>query len=168
MTGLSQLDQRAVKPFYRSMMGLNAIGQGADLSAVAAVGRGTTDVEVVELLHGLWRPRVMGAWLAAGRTAPGVLKALATGLATSGGTLTAPALVSVAVLQLGPEALPALHLYLERALADPSLGAHEFTAAALERLDAPVPTDLVTGTAREALDRMLAVGRTLAELSLGT
>jgi hypothetical protein len=31
------------------------------------VARETTDGEVVTLLGSLWRPRVMGAWLASGR-----------------------------------------------------------------------------------------------------
>ena len=73
----------------------------------------------------------------------------------------------MAVRQLGPEARPALASYLERALADPYLGAQEFTAAALERLDAPVPPDLVTDAWREHLNGMLDVSHALARAHAG-
>lgn len=97
---LSVLEQRCVVPFYRKMMGLNALRQDSMLGAVRDVARETTDSEVAELLALHWCPRVMGAWLASGR-APRVEAALLRSLETAHGSLTAPPLVAVALHGLG-------------------------------------------------------------------
>ncbi|GII57274.1 hypothetical protein Pth03_56630 [Planotetraspora thailandica] len=55
-------------PFYLAMMGLNALRRDVPFDTLREVARGTTDDEVAELLASHGRPRVMGAWLASGRT----------------------------------------------------------------------------------------------------
>src|SRR5688500_14801135 len=61
---VSRDEDRFVAPFYLAMMGTNAIEHAeADLlRRVVAVGRDASAGDVVWLLRGEWRPRVMGAW----------------------------------------------------------------------------------------------------------
>ena len=61
---MSSNEDRFVAPFYLAMMGTNAIEHAdADLlRRVVAVGRDASVRDVVWLLRGEWRPRVMGAW----------------------------------------------------------------------------------------------------------
>lgn len=67
MAGPSELERRCVAPFYLKMMRLNALSNDVPVTVLREVARETTDEEVAQLLAGPWRPRVMGAWLAAGR-----------------------------------------------------------------------------------------------------
>ncbi len=68
MPGLTNLEQRCVLPFYLRMMGLNVLSHDVPFNTLRELARETTDEEVVQLLSSPWRPRVMGAWLASGRT----------------------------------------------------------------------------------------------------
>ncbi len=76
------------------MMGSNAI-QHADaklLRSVVEVGRDASVGDVVWLLRGEWRPRVMGAWYSLLHDSEAVTRAVLQSLATSSGSLTAPPL----------------------------------------------------------------------------
>jgi hypothetical protein len=94
--GLSALERRCVVPFYLTMMRLNALSYDVPFDTLREVTRQTTDEEVAQLLGSPWRPRVMGAWLASGRT-PRLEAALLKSLETSAGSLTAPPLATVAL-----------------------------------------------------------------------
>jgi Family of unknown function (DUF6000) len=79
---LTDLERRCVLPFYVRMMGLNALSHVVPFDTLRNVARETTDDEVARLLASEWRPRVMGAWLACGRTRH-LEAALLTSLETS-------------------------------------------------------------------------------------
>src|SRR5688572_23453973 len=96
------------------MMGTNAI-RYADaelLRNVVAVGRNASVVDVVGLLRGAWRPRVMGAWFSLLHDSEPVTRAVLQSLETSSGSLNAPPLAVVAVLLANREAQGALAAYL--------------------------------------------------------
>lgn len=152
-------------PFYLRMMGLNALSHVVPFDTLRDVARGTTDDEVARLLASEWRPRVMGAWLASGRTRR-LEAALLRSLETSRGTLTAPPLATVALHDLGAKAVPSLEAYLRRDL-EHQWGSASFTAAVLERLGA-VPADgAISDQDRRAVDGMVMVVRRLAAAEPG-
>jgi hypothetical protein len=103
---LTELEQRCVLPFYRKMMGLNALYRAVPVDSLGEVARGTADDEVSTLLAGDWRPRVIGAWLACGRTRR-LEAALLTSLKTSLGSFTVPPLATAALHGLGTTPGPA-------------------------------------------------------------
>ena len=95
---MSPDEDRLVAPFYLDMMGTNAI-EYADaelLRSVAALGRDASVVDVVWLLRGAWRPRVMGAWFSLLHDSDAVTRAVLQSLETSVGSLTAPPLATYA------------------------------------------------------------------------
>ncbi len=143
------------------MMGLNALSRDVPFDTLREVARGTTDDEVAELLASDWRPRVMGAWLASGRTQR-LKAALLKSLETSQGTLTAPPLATVALHGLGAKAVPSLKTYLRLDL-EHQWGSASFVAAVLERLDAAPTGVAVDDQDRSAVDGMLIVASFLAE-----
>jgi hypothetical protein len=158
--GLTDLERRCVLPFYRRMMGLNALSDVVSFDTLRSVARETTDDEVAGLVASGWRPRVMGAWLACGRT--GHLEAaLLRSLETSGGTLTAPPLATVALHGLGAKAVPALEAYLRRDI-ERQLGSAAFTGAVLERVGIVPAGIAVSDRDRRAVDGMLTVAHRLA------
>ena len=126
---LSAAEERYVKPYYRAMMRGNALRHPEVVSAVAGVARDVASDEVVGLLRGEWRPRVMGAWLAAAQTSGDVTAAVLRALETSWGTLDSPPLAAAAVLLAGPAALPALETYAARE-AEHRFGGADLVAAA--------------------------------------
>jgi hypothetical protein len=159
--GLSDLERRCAAPSYLSMMGLNALSHDVPYGTLREVGRETTDDEVAQLLDSQWRPRVMGAWLASGRTLlPDV--ALLNSLETSAGSLTAPPLATVALHGLGANAVPSLNIYLRWDL-EHQWASAPFVAAVLERLDAAPAGVAIDHQDRAAVGGMLSVARRLAE-----
>jgi hypothetical protein len=160
MAPLSRLESRAVKPFYLKMMGLNTLHYEVPWKDLRRLSGKTSDAEVVTLLRGLWRPRVMGAWLSAGREERPAAELLAS-LETSAGSLTAPPLAAVAVHGLGHTAIPALRAYLEIDLQHQH-GSAGFIAAMMETLGT-VPREVtVEAKDHENAQQMLAVARGLA------
>jgi hypothetical protein len=143
------------------MMGLNALSHDVPFSTLRELARETTDDEVVQLLSSHWRPRVMGAWLASGRTQC-LAAALLKSLETSSGSLTAPPLAAVALHGLGEKAVPSLKSYLRLDL-EHQWGSARFVAAILERLDATPAGVAIDDHDRTAVDGMLAVAHRLAE-----
>ena len=154
-------ERRCVLPFYLKMMGLNALTHNIPFDALREVAQGAADDEIGKLLGSSWRPRVMGAWLASGRTrrleAP-----LLRSLETSAGTLTAPPLATVALYGLGVKAVPSLETYLRQDL-EHEWGAASFVAAVLERLAATPAGVAIDDRDRSAVDGMLMVSRRIAE-----
>lgn len=145
------------------MMGLSAVANpryDVPFEALRELGRETTDAAVVDLLgNANWRPQVMGAWLAAGRTKR-VGPALLESLEASRGSLTVPSLATVALYGLGAAAVPSLQVYLRFDL-EGRWGAASFVAAVLERLQA-APDDVdIEDRDRIYLDEMLAVAQCL-------
>jgi len=142
------------------MMRLNALSLDLPFDTLREVAQGTTDDEIAKLLASAWRPRVMGAWLASGRTqrleAP-----LLKSLETSAGSLTASPLATVALHGLGAKAVPALEAYLRLDL-EHEWGSASFVAAVLERLDATPAGVAIDDRDRRAVDGMLVVSRRLA------
>jgi hypothetical protein len=147
-------------PFYLTMMRLNALSYDVPFDTLREVTRQTTDEEVAQLLGSPWRPRVMGAWLASGRT-PRLEAALLKSLETSAGSLTAPPLATVALHGLGAKAVPSLKTYLRQDL-EHQWGSASFISAVLERLDAAPTGVAVDDHDRAAVDGMLSVARRLA------
>lgn len=160
MTGLSPLEVRCVKPFYLKMMGCNVLNYSMPYGRLRELGQGVRDDDVVELLGGLWRPRVMGAWFAAGREER-LAEELLRSLETSAGSLTAPPLATVALRGLGTAAAPALQTYLAVDL-ERQHGSARFIAAALKRLGSPPEHPAVDDTSCQTLSSMLAVADQLA------
>lgn len=155
-------------PFYLHMMGLNALDHGVASFELASVARSVTDDEVVVLLGGAWRMRVMGAWFAAGRSAR-LADPLTDSLASSAGASTAQPLIAVLAHGLGARAVPAVTHYRDRDLEN-SWGAAGFAAAALEYLAAAASepeAEQAAGQARtrQQLQGMLAIARNLAALA---
>lgn len=161
MPGLTDLERRCVLPFYLKMMGLNALTHNVPFGALLEVARATTDDEVVMLLASAWRPRVMGAWLASGRTER-LEAALLKSLETSKGSLTAPPLATVTLHGLGAKAVPSLRTYLRQDL-EHQLGSASFVAAVLERLGATPTGVAIDDQYCRAVDGMLTIARRLAE-----
>lgn len=159
--GLSDLERRCVVPFYLKMMGLNAIGRDVPFDGLLTVARETTDDEVATLLGAHWRPRVMGAWLASGR-AQRLKPALLASLETSGGSLTAPPLATVALHGLAETAVPSLTTYLRLDL-EHGWGSASFAAAVLERLGVTSASAAFDDQDRRHVDSMLLVARRIAE-----
>lgn len=160
MAPLSRLERSAVKPFYLGMMGLNALHREVPWQNLWRLNRKTSDADVVTLLRGLWRPRVMGAWLSTGREER-LAAELLTSLETSAGSLTAPPLAAVAVHGLGPRAIPALRTYLAIDLQQQH-GSGGFIAAMLETFDAAPADVTIEEHDREDAQQMLAVAHQLA------
>ena len=147
-------------PFYLQMMGLNALRYEVRWADLRRVNRKTSDSDVVTLLRGLWRPRVMGAWLCAGREER-LATELLTSLGSSAGSLTAPPLATVAVHGLGPAAIPALRTYLDVDLQHQH-GSAGFVAAMLEIVGSASPGIPITEDDRADAQKMLSVARRLA------
>ncbi|HSU34889.1 MAG TPA: hypothetical protein VLJ88_04440 [Propionibacteriaceae bacterium] len=149
-------------PFYLKMMGLNAVHYPVPYTVIAEVSQQTSDEEVMQLLRGSWRPRVMGAWLSAGREDPLLVKTLLWSLTTSLGSLTAPPLASVAVFATGSGAMAALQEYLGTDVAH-SDGSAGFIGAAIQHLGGDAGGCEVHDRHRTALDEMMVVVQRLAE-----
>lgn len=163
--GLTDLERRCVSPFYLKMMRLNARRYDVPFDALRDVAQATTDDEVAMLLASEWRPRVMGAWLACGRTQR-LEAALLKSLETSKGSLTAPPLAAVALHGLGAKAVPSLQTYLRQDL-EHQWGSASYVAAVLERLGATPTGVAVNDQYRRAVDEMLTIARRLAEAGPG-
>jgi hypothetical protein len=158
---LTDLERRCVLPFYLTMMGLNALSHDIPFDSLREVAQGTTDNEIAKLLDLGWRPRVMGAWLASGRTRR-LESPLLKSLEISAGSLTAPPLATVALHGLGAKAVPSLKTYLRQDL-EHEWGSASFVAAILERLHATPVGVAIDDRDRSAIDGMLVVSRRIAE-----
>jgi Family of unknown function (DUF6000) len=163
--GLTDLEQRCVLPFYMTMMGLNALSHEVPFVVLRELAQETTDDEVVMLLASAWRPRVMGAWLASGRSER-LEAALLKSLETSAGSLTTPPLATVALHDLGTKGVPSLQKYLRQDV-EHQWGSTSFVAAVLERLDAAPTGVVIDDQDRRAVEGMLTVARRLAEADPG-
>ena len=76
-------------------MGSNALRHGADLlPALRKAGSTVSQSEIIELLSGHWRPRVMGAWFALMHDDDDVAATVVRALATSLGYLDSQPLVT--------------------------------------------------------------------------
>jgi hypothetical protein len=157
---LGGLQLRVVRPFYLKMMGLNALHYEIRWQELARLSRKVRDDEVITLLRGLWRPRVMGAWLSAGREER-LAAELLSSLQTSAGSLTAPPLAAVAVRGLGLAAVPALRTYLALDL-EHHHGSGPFIAAMLESLGAVTASVAIEDQDRQDARKMLAIADRLA------
>ncbi len=153
---------KLIVPFYLQMMGMNAVStSGRDLlPEVARIGRSLDPSEVVELLEGGWRLRVMGAWFSVVRDEPEVVVAVLASLETSLGALTSPPLATAAVVLAGSEAASALATY---ALFDSQhdAGACGFVSAAAQYVGASVCCSPTDGD-RRAFAEMLSFAEQLA------
>jgi len=159
--------ERYVLPFYLAMMRTNAVDSGAELvPAILEICRSATAADVVRLLSGAWRPRVMGAWLAVLQDDPKVRASLPESLRTSGGSLTSPPLATAAALTVGPEAIGSLEQYIAADVAA-GWGGAGFAAAAVELLrhtgGEMVTHPLATTQDRTALVAMLGVAQQLRD-----
>ena len=97
--------ERYVQPFYLKMMRTNAVEYGAALAPdIADVGRAAGPEDVIQLLRGYWRERVMGAWLSILHREPAVTAAVLQALVTSQGSLDSPPLATAAVVLAGSAA----------------------------------------------------------------
>jgi len=126
------LNERFVQPFYLQMQRINAIDADV-LPDVIDAAMTASASEVIELLRGEWRPRVMGAWFSVRHDDPTVTSELLQSLRTSQGSLTSPPLATAAVLVAGDGAIESLEAYLEADL-NAQWGAAGFVTAAIEHL----------------------------------
>jgi hypothetical protein len=161
-----ELLTRCVAPFYLNMMNRNVLQHRVAYKKLVAASHSTTDLEVISLLGSHWRPRVMGAWLSAGRRSSGVCIAMLGSLVTSLGSLTAPPLATMAILLAGNTAIPALETYL-RSDVSHNWGSAGFVAAAIERAGGTLEDIRPDTRDRDALEKMLSVGRRLGKLTFG-
>lgn len=159
---LSAVEERYVLPYYRTMMRGNALRHPEVVAAVAGVARDVPADVVVGLLRGEWRPRVMGAWLAAAQTSGDVTAAVLSALETSWGTLDSPPLAAVAVLLAGPAALPALETYAARD-AEHGFGGTDLVAAAAAHLAVPTVLPAPEPGDRDLFAALLAVAGEIRE-----
>ena len=160
---MSPDEDRLVAPFYLAMMGTNAIryADAEVLRSVVAVGRNVSVADVVWLLRGAWRPRVMGAWFSLLHASEAMTRAVLQSLETSSGSLTAPPLAVAAVLLAGHEAQSALGDYVTQDLSH-QWGAAAFVSAAIEHLGSRAPTEL-SEQPRSSFAQMLAIGKTVRD-----
>jgi len=135
---------RFVQPFYLAMMNTNAIVLGPDtytgdlVADVRTAAREATPEQVIRLLQGEWRQRVMGAWLAVVNSDPVIDAAVLRSLETSAGYLTSPPLAAVAVTLVGPAALPSIEHYARQDL-EKGWGGARMALAAAEHLSPGYP-----------------------------
>ena len=123
-----------VKPYYVKMMRLNGASHGRSLiQDIVRDSNSLTARDVVGLLRGEWRARVMGAWYAVCIGGPEVVDAVLRAVRTSRGSLDAPPLATAAVVLAGPQALPALEHYYAADAAG-TWGAGDVVAAAVDHL----------------------------------
>ena len=155
---MSPDEDRFVAPFYLAMMGTNAIEHAeADLlRRVVAVGRDASVVDVVWLLRGEWRPRVMGAWFSLLHDTEAVTRAVLQSLETSHGSLTAPPLAVAAVLLAKHEAQSSLAEYVAQDVLH-HWGSAAFVGAAIEHLGRRAPVEL-TERDRSSFRQLHAIG----------
>ena len=153
---VDDLTERYVKPFYLDMMGVNALSQAEEhIPALQRLGPTLDPADLIRLLRGQWRPRVMGAWFALFHAPSTVGDEVLRSLETAAGSLTAPPLATVAVYLLDTTAIPSLATYASSAVASQD-GSGRFIAAALEHLDAVPGAGNVLGDDRAAFAAMLA------------
>jgi hypothetical protein len=156
-------EARLVAPFYLRMMGTNAIQYADDelLHSVAAVGRDASVVDVVWLLRGEWRPRVMGAWFSLLQDSDAVTRAVLQSLETSAGSLTAPPLAVAAVLLAKHEAQSSLTQYLAQDVLH-DWGSAAFVGAAIEHVGGRAPMEL-SDRDRSGFEQLHEVGKALRD-----
>ncbi len=145
------------------MMGTNAI-QYADaelLRSVVAVGRDVSVVDVVWLLRGAWRPRVMGAWFSLLHNGGAVTRAVLQSLETSAGSLTAPPLAVAAVLLAKHEAQSSLAEYVAQDVLH-NWGSAAFAGAAIEHLGRRAPMEL-SERDRSSFAQLHAIGKAVRD-----
>jgi hypothetical protein len=137
----SELRARWVQPFYRQMMGINALEAGPSVLAEIAVLVDKVDAgHVVHLLRSEWREQVIGAWLSLGHQRDeSVLAAVGHALETSQGSLTAPALLTVTIALEPPAAASSIQVYYEADVANGWGSAGLALAAAACLPDSPLP-----------------------------
>jgi hypothetical protein len=159
---VTSVEDRLVAPFYLSMMGINAIrhANANVLQDLVAVGRDTSVEEVVGLLRGTWRPRVMGAWFSLLHDNETVTRAVLQSLRTSSGSLTAPPLTVAAVLLAEHAAHSAMAEYVARDVAQ-DWGSAAFVTAAIEHLDSRTPINSSRSNDGHDVERMLAIGKAI-------
>ena len=145
------------------MMGTNAIEYAdADLlRSVVAVGRDASVVDVVWLLRGPWRPRVMGAWFSLLHNSDAVTRAVLQSLETSAGSLTAPPLAVAAVLLAKHEAQGSLAEYVAQDVLH-DWGSATFVGAAIEHLGGPAPMEL-SERDRNSFGQLHAIGKAVRD-----
>jgi hypothetical protein len=153
-----------VRPFYLEMAGEAAPTNDIQYRALAKVVDLTSDDDVECLLASHWRPRVMGAWLSAGRNSERITNALVQSLETSQGLLTSPPLATVAVLNIGEAAIPALRAYLAAHIKN-DWGNPGFIVAAIEHVGGSVDGLCASDDDRSGLAAMLSVARRLRSLA---
>ncbi|MDA0171825.1 DUF6000 family protein [Solirubrobacter taibaiensis] len=160
---MSPDEDRFVAPFYLAMMGTNALQYAeADLlRRVVAVGRDASVVDVVWLLRGEWRPRVMGAWFSLLHDSEAVTRAVLQSLETSHGSLTAPPLAVAAVVLANHEAQSALAAYVARDVLH-DWGSAAFVGAAMEHLGMQAPMEL-SERHRSDFEQMHAIAKAVRD-----
>jgi hypothetical protein len=136
----SALNARCVQPFYRQMMGINALEAAPSvLAEVAALVDTVKADEVVYLLRSAWREQVIGAWLSLAHPYDeSVLAAVTHALETSHGSLTAPALMTATIVLEAPTAATSIHSYYEADVANSWGSAGLALAAAACLPDSPL------------------------------
>jgi hypothetical protein len=157
---MSQLEGRAVSPFYLQMMGLNACDRSPELwSELVAAGAEVGVDDVRWLLNvSAWRPVLMGAWFSTRFTAAEIGSALRQAMTASQGSLTAPPLAVACAVVAGADALPEMRSYVE---SDPGRdGSTAFVSAGIEHLGGASPV-AVTDRDRRAWAQLLDVANRL-------
>jgi hypothetical protein len=126
------LAKRYVAPFYLDMMMGHAIASAPKLApSIRSASSELAEVDVVAMLKGHWRPRVMGAWYATLKPGWAVASAVLDAVATTQGALDALALATAAVVLGGPYAARSLEIGHWNLPSDDADIADVFCAAAL-------------------------------------
>jgi hypothetical protein len=115
-----ELRARCVVPFYRQLMGTNALDAAPSVLAEIAALVDTVDPrQVAYLLRSGWREQVVAAWLSlAHQYDESVVAAVTHALETSRGGLTAPALLTATIVVEAPTAKETISAYYEADIAN--------------------------------------------------
>ena len=167
-SGWTELEKTFVEPFYLSMTGQNAPSHVHEVWAeLVDAGRGVMPRDLDALLRpGMWRPVVMGAWLALALPTEETRDLLVAAMRSSAGSLTAYPLATVCSIVVGADAVDAMSAYISF-ISDPLRDDRSggFVAAAIEHLGGSPPV-VPNDRNRQDLQEMHDVARRLQDAFL--
>ncbi|KQR51043.1 hypothetical protein ASF88_17765 [Leifsonia sp. Leaf336] len=164
--GGSEWLSRYVRPFYMNWMRENPTHRDASVAQIPELRARAFELDLDEIsamLSMQWRIQVVATWCAIARADSRLSGAVHNGFAHCYGTLTAPALITAALVYPNVTTATALRAYRE-CDNENKYGGHGLVSAALRRISAEAPLAAPTeddGT----LVRLLEISHQLQQLS---